>query len=65
MNIMNEEKKSFYNPDYHKKYNEKRKKIACNVSLEKYEEVKAHAELKGFQSLNSYILKLIDDDMKK
>lgn len=48
-----------------KKYREKRKKIACDVSLEKYEAVKAHAEFKGFQSLNSYILKLIDDDMKK
>ena len=48
-----------------KKYREKRKKIACDVSLEKYEAVKAHSELKGFQSLNAYVMALIDDDMKK
>lgn len=45
--------------------NGKRKKIACDVNIELYERIKAHAELKGFQSLNAYILKLIDDDMKK
>lgn len=60
-----EEKKSTYNAKAQKKYNEKRKKIACSVSIEKYEEVKKHAELKGFQSLNSYVLYLIDEDMKK
>ena len=62
---MNEEKKSTYNAKAQKKYNANFKNIACKVSIEKYEAVKAHAELKGFKSLNAYILKLIDDDMKK
>ena len=60
-----EEKKSTYNAKAQKKYNEKRKKIACTVSIERYEQIKAYAELKGFQSLNSYVLNLIDEDMKK
>ena len=62
---MNEEKKSTYNAKAQKKYNAKNKIISCKVSIEKYEAIKAHAEIKGFQSLNAYILKLIDDDMKK
>ncbi len=47
------------------KYREKRKKIACDVPIEKYDLIKAHAEQKGFQSLNAYVLDLIDNDMKK
>ncbi len=46
------------------KYNTKRKKIACNVSNERYEEVKAYAAQKGFTSMNSYILHLINKDME-
>lgn len=48
-----------------KKYDEKRKKIACSVPIEKYEIIKKHATSKGFTSLNSYILSLIDKDMNK
>lgn len=59
------DKKSTYNPKAQKKYNEGRKKLACNVSNEKYEQIKAHAESKGFLSINSYILYLIDKDLKK
>lgn len=46
-----------------KKYREKRKKIACDVNIELYEEIKAHAESKGYKSLNSYIIDLINKDM--
>ena len=48
-----------------KKYREKRKKIACDVDIQLYEKIKTFSELKGFKSLNSYILYLIDKDMKK
>lgn len=48
-----------------KKYREKRKKIACEVAIEKYEAIKKHAENKGYNSLNSYVLNLIDEDMKQ
>lgn len=47
-----------------KKYRAKRKKIACDVDIELYEEVKTHSELKGFKSLNSYIIDLIKKDME-
>ena len=43
--------------------NEKRKKIACDVNIELYEKVKKYSELKGFKSLNSYIIDLIKKDM--
>lgn len=44
--------------------NEKRKKIACDVRIELYEEIKSHSEIKGFKSLNSYIIDLIKKDMQ-
>lgn len=47
-----------------KKYNEKRKKLAAEVPLEKYEEIKAHAARKGFSSINSYVLDLINKDLQ-
>lgn len=47
-----------------KKYREKRKKIACDVNIQLYEEIKTHSELKGFKSLNSYIIDLIKKDMQ-
>lgn len=47
-----------------KKYREKRKKIACDVDIELYEEIKAHSEIKGYKSLNSYIIDLIKKDMQ-
>lgn len=50
--------------DTFKKYNEGRKKIACNVSIDTYESIKLHAEKKGFSSLNSYVLDLIKKDMQ-
>ena len=46
-----------------KKYRAKRKKIACDVDINLYEEIKAYSELKGFESLNSYIIDLIKKDM--
>lgn len=57
-------KKSTYNAESQKKYNEKRKKIACNVFNGEYEKIIKHARSKGFNSLNSYILYLINNDMK-
>ena len=59
-----EEKKKVYYADVQKKYNEKRKKIACNVSNEAYKDIKLHAEKKGFTSINSYVLDLINKDME-
>ena len=60
----NKTKKSTYNAESQKKYNEKRKKIACNVFNDEYEKIIKHAKNKGFNSLNSYILHLINNDMK-
>lgn len=60
---MEEKKKSTYNAEYQKRYNEKRKKIACNVSNDLYEDIKLHAGNKGFTSINSYVLDLIKKDM--
>lgn len=48
-----------------KYHNNKRKKIACDVSIEFYTIVKNHATKKGFTSLNSYILHLINEDISK
>ena len=59
---MEEKKKSTYNAKAQKKYNEKRKKIACTVSNELYDDVKLHADKKGFKSINSYVLDLIKKD---
>ena len=60
---MEEKKKSTYNAKAQKKYNEKRKKIACTVSNDLYSDIKLHAEKKGFTSINSYVLNLIKKDM--
>lgn len=57
-------KKSTYNADAQKRYNQKRKKIACTVFNEKYDIIKKHAKKKGFTSINSYVLSLIDNDLK-
>lgn len=43
----------------------KRKKIACDVAIEFFEDIKTHSTNKGFKSLNSYIIHLINEDMKK
>lgn len=61
-----EEKKTHYEKykDTFKKYNEGRKKIACNVSNELYEDIKLHVEKKGFSSINSYLFDLIKKDMQ-
>lgn len=58
------EKKSTYNAKAQKKYNQKFKNIACKVDIQLYEKIKAYSELKGFKSLNSYLLYLIDEDLK-
>lgn len=59
------EKKNTYNAEAQRRYDKKRKKIACSVSLEKYDIVKTHAAKKGYNSLNSYVLNLIDEDLKR
>jgi len=59
-----EEKKSTYNATAQKKYNEKRKKIACTVYNDLYDKIKLHASKKGFTSINSYVLDLIKKDME-
>ena len=61
---MEEKKRSTYNATAQKKYNEKRKKIACTVSNDSYNNIKLHAGKKGFVSLNSYVLDLIKKDME-
>ena len=60
-----EEKKTHYAryKDTFKKYNEGRKKIACNVSNDMYDNIKLHASKKGFTSINSYVLDLIKKDL--
>lgn len=40
------------------------KKIACTVFNEKYDIIKKHSQEKGFTSINSYVLNLIDNDLK-
>lgn len=46
-----------------KKYRAKRKKIACDVSNDMYDNIKLYAIKKGFTSINSYVLDLIKKDM--
>lgn len=57
-------KKSTYNPVAQKKYDQKQKKIACTVFNAKYEIIKKRVQEKGFTSINSYVLDLIDNDLK-
>lgn len=58
------EKKHYtYYPEVHKRYNQKRKNIACSVFNAEYEKIKLHAQKKGFKSLNAYVLDLIHRDM--
>ena len=59
-----QKKRSTYYAESQKRYNEKRKKVACSVSNKKYEEIRLHAEKKGYNSLNSYLIDLIENDMK-
>lgn len=64
--IMTEEQKKWkYRPESCKKYNQKRKKVACNLFNEEYERVKIHYTAKGFSSANSYLLHLIHKDMEE
>ena len=58
-------KRSTYYADSQKKYNEKFKFITCKIEKEKAEAIKKHSEQRGFKSLNSYIISLIEEDMKK
>ena len=60
---MNIEKKSTYNAKSQKKYNKKRKQIAASVNNNFYDEIKQHAQNKGFTSINSYVIDLIKRDM--
>ncbi len=61
---MEEKKKSTYNAKAQKKYNERFKFITCKIEKAKAEEIKNHADNKGYKSLNRYIIDLIDADMK-
>lgn len=61
---MDAPKKSTYDAKAQKKYNQKFKNIACKVTLEFYADVKKHADSKGYKSLNSYIIDLINKDME-
>lgn len=61
---MDAQKKSTYDAKAQKKYNQKFKNIACKCDIDYYNKVVEHLKSKGFTSINSYILKLIDDDMK-
>ena len=60
---MEEKKKSTYNAKAQKKYNQKFKIVSCKVDLSFYANIKIHADKKGFESLNSYIIDLIKNDM--
>lgn len=61
---MEEKKKSTYDPKAQKKYNKKFKFITCKIEKAQAEEIKLHADKKGFKSLNSYIIDLIKKDME-
>lgn len=57
-------KKSTYYAEAQKKYNSKNQIISCKVEKVKAEAIKTHAEKKGYKSINSYLIDLIDADMK-
>ena len=48
-----------------KKYNEKIKKLACNVFVDEAKQIEKHYQNKGFTSANSYLKYLIEKDLKK
>lgn len=58
------EKKSTYNAAAQKKYNEKRKKLGATVTNDEYEKITEHMHAKGFTSVNSYLRRLIREDME-
>ena len=62
---MENTKKSTYNAKAQKKYNANFKNIACKVDLDFYATIKDHAEKRGYKSINSYLIDLIDADMKR
>lgn len=62
---MENKKKSTYNAKAQKKYNSRNRMIACKVAKERAEEIEKFANSKGFKSFNSYIIHLINEDMKK
>lgn len=55
------ENKTKYDIEYHKKYF---KRVPLDVSLSKYDEIKAAADNAG-ESVNGYIKKAIDDRLYK
>lgn len=54
-------KKTQYDINYAKTH---LKRIPLNVQLDKYEEIKAHADSKG-ESLNGFIKRAIDETMER
>ncbi len=48
-----------------KKYNEKRKKVACEVDINFFDIITENYKQQGFKSANSYVLHLITEDLKK
>ncbi|MBO5383590.1 MAG: hypothetical protein J6A30_04750 [Ruminococcus sp.] len=57
------EKKSTYNAKAQKKYNADKKLISCKVHQDYYDKVVQHLTQKGYTSVNSYLLHLIDEDL--
>lgn len=57
------EKKSTYNAAAQKKYNQKRKKLTLNVMNDQYEKIIEHIHKRGYTSVNSYLLDLVNQDM--
>lgn len=61
---MDDIKKSTYNAKAQKKYNQRFKNIACKCDIDYYNKVVEHMKKKGFTSVNSYLLDLINNDIK-
>jgi hypothetical protein len=61
---MEKKKKSTYSPEAQKRYNQKRKQIACTVMIDKYNSISEHVKNKGYTSISAYILDLIKKDME-
>ena len=61
--LIMEKKKSTYNPESQKRYEQKRKKLAVSVFNADYEKIIAHMKEQGFNSVNSYLKYLIKKDM--
>lgn len=57
----NKEKKKQYNLEYAKKH---LKRIPLDVKIDKYNEIKSHAERNG-ESINGFVKRSIDETMER